>query len=313
MARKKLDNLTFIVDSDFTTPFSVAGYAFHSQNQLRNQVQGITGRRILQENRKHKQNAYVEYAGIQESSIIFSGGLEGNRFRPRKRKFLNDLLVLGSILTARNWNLFSRRNSTQYPVVSRNHLEYISKDAEQCKQHLDIAVTRLKDPAWQTQFDNGFHLLMLLNHANILNSESRFLSMTIIWEWLYPHLKNPEGATSSDESDNLHEVFTFVLNKFWSTKINNTIFTNGRVERLSKNIFYVLRNQLAHSGRLPIDRDYAEAWMKNLGRDDYKYLKFFDRLTQILVLKTLGIDGEDSLKLFNFPTQLDSFLTTGQI
>ena len=313
--RRKLDNLTFIVDEDFTSPFSVSGYIFHppnSQNQQNTGIRAHTNTQTLRENIRHKQNAYVEYTGEQEESVIFKGGLEGNKSRPKRRKFLDDLLVLGSILTARNWNLFSRRDSTQYPVVSRNHLEYISKDAGECKKHLDIATSKLQDITWQKQYDNGFHLLMLLNHANILNSESRFLSMIVLWEWLYPHLKNPNGATSNDESENLHEVFSFILKQFWPNKVNTTIFTNGKVSGVSKNIFYVLRNQLAHSGRLPIDRAYAEQWMKNIDRGDSKYLKFFDRLTQIIVLKTLGIDGEDSLSMFNFPTQLDSFLTTGK-
>lgn len=316
MKKKKLDNLTFIVDEDFTFSFSVDGYTFYPQKPLIREhqlVRVLSGNNRLNDNRRHKQNAYVEHESKQEESVIFRGGLEGNKLRPRKRKFLDDLLVLGSVLTARNWGLFSRRDSTQYPVVSRNHLEYISKDAGECKQHLDTAVGKLKDATWQKQYDNGFHLSMLLNHANILNSESRFLSMVTIWEWLYPHLKNPIQATSNDESENLHEVFSFILKNFWPNEADSTIFTNGRVGGVSKNVFYVLRNQLTHSGRLPIDRSYAEQWMKNLGRGDSRYLKFFDRLTQIVVLKTLGIEGGDSLKVCDFPRQLDLFLKTGKI
>jgi len=315
MSKKKLDNLTFIVDEDFTSPFSVDGYTFFPQRsptQRHQSVRVLHGNRILNDNRQHKQIAYVKHEGKQEGSIIFRGGLEGNRFRPWKRKFLDDLLILGSILTAQNWGLFSRRNTTQYPVVSRNHLEYISKDANQCKQHLDVAVIRIKVATWQKQFDNGFHFRMLLNHANILNAESRFLSMVVIWEWLYPHLKNPSGATPNDESNNLLEIFSFILKTYWPTKFNATL------ER--KNIFHALRNQLAHSGKLPIDRSYAETWMTQIpwerngttkGISDY--LKFFDRLTQIVVLKTIGIDGEDSLRVFSFPEHLDSFLDTGKI
>ncbi|MBI2047893.1 MAG: hypothetical protein HYT27_02025 [Parcubacteria group bacterium] len=311
--RRKLDNLTFIVDDDFTSSFSVEDYTFHPQRRF---TQGsrvvVTGNRILNENRQHKQNAYVEYGGAQQDSILFMGGLEGNRYRPRKRRFLDDILVLGSILTARNWGLYSRRNNTQYPVVSRNRLEYISKNASECKQHLDIAINKIKDSAWQRQFDNGFHLRALLNHANIINAESRFLSMVVVWEWLYPHLKNPNGATSSDESNNLLNIFAYILKQYWPSRLNATLENN--------NIFHVLRNQLAHSGKLPIDRSYAEDWMTQIlwdgngtagGINDY--LRFFDRLTQIVVLKTIGIDGEENLRVFNFPEQLDSFLSTGKI
>ena len=225
---------------------------------------------------------------------------------------MEDILVLGSLLTARNWQLFSRQDFTQYPVVSRNHLEYISKYAEQCRQDLEKAISKLKDKSWQKQFENGFHLVMLLSSANILNAESRFLSTVVIWEWLYPHLKNPNGATSSDESNKLLKIFSFILKKVWPQDFNSSLE--------SSNIFRVLRNQLAHSGKLPINRNYAADWMKQIKweyEDTTKgiknYLNFFDRLTQIVVLKTLGIDGEDRLEVFNFPENLKSFLKNGEI
>ncbi|HAH04570.1 MAG: hypothetical protein UV78_C0063G0002 [Parcubacteria group bacterium GW2011_GWA2_43_17] len=314
MARRKLDNLAFIIDDDFTSPFSVSGYTFYpanSQNRPSSEVSIYRDKKIFRGNIKHKQNAYVEYTGVQENSIVFRGGLEGNKYHHRQRKFLDDLLVLGSILTARNWGLNSRRYSEKYPVVSRNHLENISKDAERCKKHLEIAVKKLKDLAWQKQFENGFHLSMLLNHANIFNVESRFLSMVVVWEWLYPHLKNPNGATSNDELYNLLKIFAFILKQYWPAKFNASLE--------SHNIFCVLRHQLAHSGRLPINRSYAEPWMKQISLDRNEtinisvYFKFFDCLTQIIVLKTLGIDGEDSLQVFNFSQQLNSYLTTGKI
>ena len=103
-----------------------------------------------------------------------------------------------------------------------------------------------------------------------------------------------------------------MLKEYWPQKFNVALET--------KSIFHVLRNQLAHSGKLPIDRNYAETWMTQIPWEQNgtikgicDYLKFFDRLTQIIVLKTLGIEGEESLRVFNFPDQLDSFLSTGKI
>jgi hypothetical protein len=81
------------------------------------------------------------------------------------------------------------------------------------------------------------------------------------------------------------------------------------------NIFCVLRNQLAHSGKLPINREYAERWMtqlkfhgnyNNIGIE--QYLDFFDRLTQVVALKTLGIDAEIIGQKY-----LDNFLKTGKL
>lgn len=297
MAKRKLDNLTFIVNGDFNNSFTVFGYTFCPQS---NQY-GVA------DNKKHKQNAYVEFEGNQKSSIIFLGGRVGiNIKRSKERKFLEDLLVIGSILTARNWNFYSRRNSTKYPVVSRNHLEYISKNASECKMHIDIVVGKLQDETWQKQFENGFHLIMLLNHANILNDESRFIAMVVIWEWLYPHLKNSSGATPNDESGDLQEIICYILKKYWPEKVVQSLNVS--------NIFRVLRNQLAHSGKLPINRSYAEQWMVQLQWPEIqKYLRFFDHLTQIVVLKTIGIDGEDSLRAFSFQKKLDKFLQSGKI
>lgn len=172
-----------------------------------------------------------------------------------------------------------------------------------------LAVNKLLNPLWQRQFNDGFHLRMLANNANIFISESRFLNMVTIWEWLYPHLKNKYGATSDDESRDLTEIFNFVLEKYWPQYFNCSLF------KQSKNIFYVLRNQLAHSGKMPIDRKYAEEWMKQIPWENgiNQYLRFFDHLTQIVVLKTLGIDGENSLKVFNFQEKLELFLKTGKI
>lgn len=314
MARRKLINLTFIMEQDFRAPFTVDGYTFHPQAgpDQNHPLQVITARQIMRDNRRHKQNAYVEYTGAQKQSVMFRGGRFGNPQYSVERKFLEDLLVAGSLLTAQNWHLYSRKDYPQYPTTSRSHLEYISKDGAECERDLRIVANRIQDAAWQTQFKNGFHLITLLNHANILNSESRFLSMMVIWEWLYPHLRNPQGATPQDESNNLLEIFYFVLNHFWPNQVDASL--------RQSNIFHVLRNQLAHSGKLPINRGYAQPWMTTIQWEETHpnkgikdYLKFFDRLTQVIVLKTVGIDGEEALAVFNFPEQLQSFLSTGRI
>src|ERR1700722_11076947 len=102
-------------------------------------------------------------------------------------------------------------------------------------------------------------IIMLLNHANIINSESRFLSNMVILEWLYPHLKNSHGATSADETKKIHVILDFILEYYWPNKVFKGNY-----------IFHVLRNQLAHSGKLPINRDgsYVDGWMAELEWED---------------------------------------------
>src|SRR3989344_1234099 len=105
MTRRKLVNISFIVQDDFTIPFTVNGYTFHPQIpvQPRGAINVTTASQILRDNRRNIQNAYVEYIGPQISSVIFQGGRVGvNPQNSRERKILEDLLVLGSVLTAHN-------------------------------------------------------------------------------------------------------------------------------------------------------------------------------------------------------------------
>lgn len=254
--------------------------------------------------RKHKQNAFVEFNGNQDDSILFRGGITGNRKKPRKRKLIDDILILGSLLNGRNWELYSRINY-QYPcspLIPRPGLEDIGLDEKvKIESYFSIVLEKIRDAAWQKQYENGFHLRMLLNHANIMNLESRFLSHVVIWEWLYLHLTNPNRP---EKKYKLNFILNNVMKSFWP----NMAFSGN-------NIFYVLRNQLAHSGKLPINRSYAEPWMTQLVfNGDYRnpgirqYLEFFDRLTQVVVLKTLDINP----KIIR-SNELDNFLKNGRL
>lgn|SRR3989338_1242204 len=158
---------------------------------------------------------------------------------------------------------------------------------------------------------------MLLNTANTYITESRFLSKVIIWEFIYAKL-------FGKESYNLQEIMKSILEYFWKTQVNHSVFVNENVGGFSKNIFYVLRNQLAHSGKLPINRTYAEQWMTQLpwqaprgsmSSDIEKYLIFFGELTQVIVMKTMDFHPE-TRNLFNafcFSKNLAKFLSTGRI
>lgn len=252
-----------------------------------------------EDSRRHKQNASVKFNGNQEDSILFKNVIiTSNRKKPRKRKLIDDVLVLGSLLNGRNWELYSRI-SYRYPsapLIPKHHLEDLGLDEKvKIESYFNAALEKIRDTTWQKQYENGFHLRMLLNHANIIHLESRFLSNVVIWEWLYLHLTNPNRL---EKKYPLNFILNNVIKNFWP----NMAFDGN-------NIFFVLRNQLAHSGKLPIDRGYAEPWMTQLvcNGDDRnpgvkQYLKFFDRLTQVVVLKTLDIDAEiiGSHELSNF-------------
>jgi len=202
-------------------------------------------------------------------------------------------------------------------VVPVNHLRAVSEFRTELPGDLAALVGKIRDPAWQARFDNGFHLIALLNKSNILNNESRFLSDVVLWELVYSKLFDRE-------ENNLHKVIKEVLEFYWPGQVNVTVFTNSKVGRISRNIIYVLRNQLAHSGRLPINRPYAEDWMRTVPAENPPrthgvtlgdYLRFFGDLTQVVVLKTLDFHAErrDGLLIFDFGNRLNRFLATGQI
>lgn len=257
--------------------------------------------------REHNQNAYLEFSGTQPESILFKGGLIISDDSQRKRKLVDDILVIGSLIDGTNWGFYSNRNAKSFPLASHPYLESIQLSTKNdIEGGFKNALDCLKSSQWQTQFENGFHLRMLLNRANIYNTESRFLSNVVIWEWLYPHLKNPKGASVDDETTDLAVIFSFILDQYWPDRVFRGV-----------NIFHVLRNQLAHSGKVPIDRNrqLVEPWMRKLtwlredstpGIDDY--LQFFDKLTQVLILKTLNINAELILG-----HALNNFLQNGQI
>jgi len=259
--------------------------------------------------RKHQQNAFVEFNGAQRGSIIFAGGFAGSKANPQKRKFIEDILIIGSILTGFNWGLYSYRiNKVQaYPVIPTTPLEFFRMEGKSAiEETFHNALNKILDPKWQKQYENGFHLRMFLNHANILNIESRFLGMVVVWEWLYPHLKNPNGATVKDETTKLHKILGSILDSFWPDRA-----FKGNI------IFQALRNQLAHSGKVPINRTrkYVDPWMTTLDWENTQgklgldaYLRFFDQLTQLIVLKTLGIDSENILG-----NKLNFFLESGKL
>lgn len=323
MRKIRLVNLTGLGASgmtDYFPPFTVEGYEFCSQvPSSRPPTYVYTAVMASRSNRINRQNGYVQFSHSQEDSILYRGGLMGNRYRPQRRKFIEDILLLASILTSYNWAMYSRRHTSPYPVAAANHLRTISVNSTELEADLAVLISKVKDSAWQKQFDDGFLLRMLLNSSNNTGTESRFLSQIIIWENLYSKL-------FGTESENLQQIIKEILEYFWPGQVNTSIFLThrDRASGQSKNILYVLRNQLAHSGKIPIDRHYAEDWMKQLpweadyattDKDIKRYLTFFDELTLVVIMKTMGLSPETRsvFNAFNFNDNLRSFLSTGRV
>lgn len=305
--------------SDHFLPFTLYGYTFYSKIPASNDLAYIyTSNMALRENRKNCQNAYVEFNHRQDDSIIYKWGRIGRKHNLTfKRKFLDDILLLGSLLIGKNLTLYSRRFCNTYPILASNNLRTISENSIELQNDLTQLIKKIKDKSWQEKFDSGFHLIMLLNSSNNHNIESRFLSEVVLWEYLYCKI-------FGKECEKLQKIMKDILMYFWQDKVDTSVFLENKYQNISKNIFYVLRNQLAHSGRLPIDRPYAEQWMKQVPLDYTvgsvekgirDYLRFFDELTQVIVMKTMDFHPEERqvFNSFGFNDNLKNFLSKGKL
>lgn len=314
----KLCNVNIGGMNEHFQQFTLEGYAFHSLLQPRSASMSIyTPEMAARDNRTMRSNAFTTFDGRQERAIIHR-----NRRRYssptnfRRAPLLTDVLLIGSILTASNWAQSSRRyQDNDFPVTPTNHLRVVSHNGAELVDDTTLIFAKLRDANWCQQYNFGFQIRMLFNTSNIVVVEQRFLANYVIWEYLYARI-------FGREENNLHIITKALLELYWPNLVNQQIFASHRINNLSSNIFYVLRNQLAHNGRLPIDRQYAEQWMKALpearqyGTVDpgvHEYMEFFQDFTQVLVFKTLGLDIEARLSLWNFQEHLQMFLSTGRL
>ena len=108
----KLDLVNvYLSSSDSSKPsLSIDQYTIHQTNNI-----GMMSRKNF---KKHTKTGYLEFFGSQPDSVLFQGGTIGNQRCSRKRKFIEDILVIGSLLHGWNWELYSRRNDYRsFPLI----------------------------------------------------------------------------------------------------------------------------------------------------------------------------------------------------
>ena len=77
-------------------------------------------------------------------------------------------------------------------------------------------------------------------------------------------------------------------------------------------VFSDLRNQLSHYGKLPIEN--PKSMFQKMGwHGCEKYLLFFKRLTQALVLQTIKIDAIKQMNTLSIQNLLEELLRNGKI
>lgn len=296
-----LYNFNFLSAGDFQ-PFTVEGYTLFPipERQPQNGIL-FTPENVLKHNRSMTLNAQVSIPERQRNSVFRKGGLY---LRNRKIKFLEDLLNVISICIGRNVVPKSHEKRREFPLCSTKHCEIISINSTVLEGDLNTAVPEILNLDWQRKYDNGFHVRKFYNSSDIFVSEPRFLADITIWEYLY-------------FCDNRNTPYSRLRRVTLNTKINHLIKTYllptvSRIPEDQLRIFSDLRHQLSHSGKLPIQNPSSPH--RNLDwAATKKYMVLFRRLTQVLVLKTIGIDALNRVAGLMVDRDLNELITSGSV
>lgn len=307
--RLKVCNLDFLHPTDFE-PFEVVGYRFLPiEGRQPPELDVRTAEAALRYNRRLIVNAMVEVPAGQPRSVLRPGGLRDGRPIP----LLYDVLTAASLLMGRNVVLRSDRMTTSFPVTGSNNCVRVSFTSGVLADYLEVAMKRILDTHWRAVNGDGFHLRLMLNASNTLSAEARFLSEMALWEFLYAATTRNDEETYQREHKRLVKT---PLDQKLSTLIGTLIYTGVEVPSERVRVFTYTRNQLAHYGRLPVTHPNTPEWLATAPWSTYgHYFMFFGHLTQVLVLKTLGLDLIDhpAFRTFNVLERLVELLTTGRV
>lgn len=289
-----LCNLQFLEHSRFK-PFEIAGYRFEP----------IPQKLPITRNRAHNLNtcnmhitARVTLPSRQRDSVLFRGGRLDDRW---KRKFIEDILILMSILISRKVVLRCHRVYRFFPTWAGLHCEEVARDSASLRDYLAVAIPEILGRDWQRRFVDGFHVRTFYNFSDITNAEARYLADITIWEFLY-YCENKTILTYDQlVRKSLNAKLNFLLKTY-------LIPSHKKIRHNQLDVFVHLRNQLSHNGKLPIENPKSR--FRTLNWNGCKaYMDLFKRLTQALVLKTLNIDARKTLGM----TELKELLAKGEV
>lgn len=307
--RLKVCNLDFLHPTDFE-PFEVVGYRFFPiEGRQPPELDVRTAAGFLRYHRRHIVTAMVEVPAGQPRSVIRPGGLRDGRPMP----LLYDVLTVTSILMGRNVVPWSDRPFTYFPPTASNHSVKVASNSTMLAHYLEVAMGKVLDDGWRALTGDGFHLRLMLNASNTLSAEARFLSEMALWEFVYAYATRNELETEREEHKRLARTR---LDDKLATLLGSILLEGVEVGKEKVRVFTHTRNQLAHHGRLPVTHPDAPQWLSTAPWSTYgDYFRFFDRLTQVLVLKALGLELIDhpAFDTFNVRERLTEILATGRV
>ena len=300
----KVYNLNFINVDDFQ-PFTIADYTFapipEKQPQKRN---FYPSHYFLKCNRNMVINAYVTIPVEQQDSVLRKGGKSSSY---RKIKFIEDILMLISIFIGRNVVLQSHKKRLEFPLCAAKHCEMIAQNSDELEHYLRSAIAQIELPEWQEKHDKGFHIRQFYSASNIFTGEARFLADVTIWEFLYYCEHKRSMPYEKLEWISLNTKINYLTKKY---------LLDGRASSIPEErlrIFADLRNQLSHSGKLPIQKPKSPFTHLNI-QGCFAYIRLFKHLTQALVLRTLGITGVvEKLSVFDVRSHFDELVDSGEV
>jgi hypothetical protein len=237
----------------------------------------------------------------QKDSIFHKGGRYTEN---RKIKFLEDLLVVISVCIGRNVVPKFYEKRRDFPLCSVKHCETVSKNSNELKAHLEIAIEEIMKNEWQKKYDNGFHIRAFYNAANILVVEPRFLADVTIWEYLF-YCNNKSMTYDDLKRKSLNTKINYLVKQY-------LVDNNSSIPEERLRVFSDLRNQLSHSGKLPIENPKSP-FQKIGWHGCEQYLLLFKWLTQALVLKTIKIDAIGQMSTLSVQYFLEELLRNGEI
>lgn len=286
-----LYNLNFFRDIEFR-PFEVCGYRFKP-------ILSKQPRRDLRYHpRKMYLNARVSVPRRQGNSIFCFGVTIDYT---RKVKFLEDVLMLISIMIGQNVVPKAQSQRRDFPLCMAKHCKCVANNSDELSDYLRAAIAVVRTEDWRKKFDNGFHVKAFHVLSNTLTLELRFLGSVSIWEYLY-YCNHRSKTYKRLTNTTLNTKLNFLVRHYLSK--NNLSLPEERLR-----LFSDMRNQFSHNGRLPIQNPKSP--YRTMTFDDCKrHIDLFQDMTQALVLSTMGIDAvEKAIGRF----RLDQLLRDGHV
>ncbi len=184
------------------------------------------------------------------------------------------------------------------------HCETIPDNAEQLQKYLVAAVDVVQKRTWRKKYNNGFHVRKFYLVSDINVVEPRFLGDVTIWEYLY-YANNRSLLYDQLKRHSLNTKLKFLAAKY-------LISSEATIPEEQLRVFADLRNQLSHNGWLPIQNPRSPFQSLDV-RGCHDYMNLFHALTQALVLKAIGVDSIEKMKVRNVGEHLLELLDKGKV